>query len=237
MTGKELLEGMSFVDDEIIQDSECRRTRRRVPMGLISMAACLCIVAGSVFAWSKLSQNSFGNMTEEASGIETAGMDLAGADAAGEPDNAEFPETDPLQEVPFAVHYVKTDAKRTQTEAPEISVVQSRDELDEYNQTYRDSYNLECNDSETGFLDVCQLYDDVFFAEKDLLIILPDQTIGISGYEIQSLHPGADGGWSIDGSILTDEAHPDDAYQWHILLEIPKGLIADEGKIELNLEK
>lgn len=50
MTGKDLLEAMGLVDERYVDEAENKRLKRGVPMGWLSMAACLCIlIAGAIF--------------------------------------------------------------------------------------------------------------------------------------------------------------------------------------------
>lgn len=230
MTGRELLESMNFVEDEIVHESEYRRVRKKSFMGLISMAACLCIIIGSVLAWKYQFVNGADSVSmENASGMEQMVSD--GNEEAGECPEAD----DPLQGVPFVAQYIKTDGKRGYTDAPESTVIQSRDELDEYYSANRSQYDLE-HDAGAGFKDVCDQYDESFFAENDLLLIVPGQESDVARYEIQSLQPQDNGSWLLVGKVYIREEASENVNQWQILLEVPKDMICDDDTIVFDFE-
>ena len=55
MTGLELLEGLSFVDERFIQEAENARLGRSIPwMKWLSVAACLCILVVGAFAFGQM---------------------------------------------------------------------------------------------------------------------------------------------------------------------------------------
>ena len=45
MNGKDLLEGLNHVEDRYVDEAEYGKLRKRVPVGWISMAACVCLIA------------------------------------------------------------------------------------------------------------------------------------------------------------------------------------------------
>lgn len=51
MKGKDLLEAMSLVDDKYVDEAENKRLKRGMPIGWLSMAACLCILIGGAMFW------------------------------------------------------------------------------------------------------------------------------------------------------------------------------------------
>ena len=55
MTGTELFEAMSFVDERFIAEADTAKLGRNVPwMKLISLAACLCIIVTGAFALERM---------------------------------------------------------------------------------------------------------------------------------------------------------------------------------------
>lgn len=224
MTGKELLEGMSFVEDELVQESESKRRKKKPLVGWLSMAACLCIVAGSVFAWKYQSRsgNEFALM-ENAADMEEAVCD-------GNEEAAENMQEIALQEIPFTAQYIKVNSTRTETSG--IAVIQTRDELNEYCEIHESRWN----DTESDVPDICDRYDETFFAGQELLIFVPEYRNGITGYEIQSICSNLDNGWLIEGKAVKGEDGSETGNQWCILLEIPKGQIDDDDTITLDLK-
>ena len=59
MTGKELLEALSFVDERFIAEAETARLGVRIPwVKILSAAACLCILIAGVFALDNIGYKS-----------------------------------------------------------------------------------------------------------------------------------------------------------------------------------
>lgn len=253
MTGKELLEGMSFVKDEIVQESEERPSRKRQYIRLLSMAACLCVVIAGAFAWEYFSRpqqlESAGSVASGMDGAENLQQYESAGNTASEIDreanlqqeSAVEPPED-MMNYPFEAQYIRISADRTELEEPEmmpnqsVRLIRSARELDEYLQQNKALAHSE--NSETGeALPVSfERYGEAFFSEKDLLLITPEQESNISGYEIQSLHPDSSDGWVIEGTVFTQDDGAADEAQWQILLEIPKDLITPDDKIVLNFQ-
>lgn len=85
MTGRELLEGMSYVDDRFIEEAERETvtyTPRRQMNRWITFAACLCIVAGSALGLYRM----FGGVTANS----TASADTAAVAGANDLEKAEI---------------------------------------------------------------------------------------------------------------------------------------------------
>ena len=81
MSGKELFEGMSFVDERYVDEAEQKTIAKRVTspwIKIVSMAACLCLV---LFSMYKLIPYWDWNVTEQAAG-----------EAAARPESAVEPE-------------------------------------------------------------------------------------------------------------------------------------------------
>ena len=81
MSGKELLEGMSYVDERYVDEAEQKTIAKRVTspwIKIVSMAACLCLV---LFSMYKLIPYWDWNVTEQAAG-----------EAAARPESAVEPE-------------------------------------------------------------------------------------------------------------------------------------------------
>lgn len=57
MTGTELFEALSFVDEKYIQEAENAKLRTATPwMKILSVAACLCILITGVYAYNQIQQ-------------------------------------------------------------------------------------------------------------------------------------------------------------------------------------
>ena len=59
MTGAELFEALSFVDEKYVQEAENANLRRSTPwMKVLSVAACLCVLITGVYAYSRMQQKT-----------------------------------------------------------------------------------------------------------------------------------------------------------------------------------
>ena len=68
MTGAELFEALSFVDEKYVQEAENAKLRTATPwMKVLSVAACLCILITGVYAYSRTqSKSAMESMVERA---------------------------------------------------------------------------------------------------------------------------------------------------------------------------
>lgn len=90
MNGKDLLEAMGHVDEKYVDEAEYRTLKRRLPVGWLSVAACLCLlIGGAMFLLKPGYSNDCAAMPESNSGSNMA-MDsnvaetAAGVDRYGE---------------------------------------------------------------------------------------------------------------------------------------------------------
>lgn len=73
MTGAELFEALSFVDEKYIQEAETARLGRNTPwMKVLSVAACLCILITGVYAFSRMQTKGAMESISEAAAPEAA---------------------------------------------------------------------------------------------------------------------------------------------------------------------
>lgn len=86
MTGLELLEGLSFVDERFIAEADVASFKRNVPwMKLLSLAACLCILIVGAFALENIShKGETESMKEEAAAPAAPAETMAQAPAEAE---------------------------------------------------------------------------------------------------------------------------------------------------------
>lgn len=99
MSGKDLLAGMSYVDEKYVdeaQNQSVKKSQRTPWMKWISLAACLCVVVGIVsffhfWSWDAAENMSSGNLADADTqiGVEGAAeIELAAEDAKGVSDAA-----------------------------------------------------------------------------------------------------------------------------------------------------
>jgi len=136
--------------------------------------------------------------------------------------------------------YVRTNGDMGESHT-RTKVIRSREELEAYYEENKGTFDLERRqtvyaDSTPGFLDACDLYDDAFFAARDLLIVVLEEGSGSIRHEITSLRHAGEGQWLLEGFCLTPEVGTCDMAQWHILCEIAKGVVQERDAIELKLK-
>lgn len=79
MTGTQLFEALSFVDEKYIQEAETANLHRNTPwMKVLSVAACLCILITGVYAYSRMqSKGEMEGIKEEPAAAPEAVMEEA----------------------------------------------------------------------------------------------------------------------------------------------------------------
>lgn len=87
MTGLELLEGLSFVDEKFIAEAETAKLGRNIPwMKVLSVAACLCILMVGAFALKGFGhKGAMEDMFEAAADAPAAAAPMEDAPAADAP--------------------------------------------------------------------------------------------------------------------------------------------------------
>lgn len=233
MSGKELLEGMSYVDERFVDEAEHLTIKKRSIspwMKLLPVAACLCILlVGAVSIWDMMPFNA---KSESAAGDQESMQEISdGSDTAmgGDP-----------QSWLYQTQYIRTDVCDESTQYPSYFVIRSREELEQYYEDNKTVYDLEHHDqvySDTtiGFLDAIELYDDAFFTDRDLIILVLEEGSGSIRHEVNGIRPYYDNTWQLTVRRITPEVCTDDMAQWHLLIEVQKDLISEDESIVLDV--
>lgn len=236
MSAKELLEGMCYVNERFVDEAE-HQTIQKQPahpwMRLIPVAACLCIlVVGAVSLWDMLPfhSGSTESMTED-NEFQQESINAPGSAVGGDP-----------QSWVYQKQYIRTNGGKENVEYPFCVIIRSKEELNRYYEEYKDIYDLERRetvyaDSSIGFLDACDQYDDAFFAQRDLIILVLEEGSGSVRHEIQGIRPYYDNSWQLIGRRIVPEVCTDDMAQWHILIEIDKNLIGENETIVVDISE
>ncbi len=140
--------------------------------------------------------------------------------------------------VDFDAQYIRTDGYHEDALYPAVTVIRSTIALNRYYHQHKDLYDLErrdhpASDSTIGFLDACDRYDEAFFQDKALLLVLLEEPSGSIRHKVTSVQQRADGKLSVNISPIIPEAGTDDMAQWHIFVEVAAD-IADEDEIVLS---
>ena len=211
MSGRELLEGMSYVDERFVDEAETQTIKKRVInpwMRLLPVAACLCILlVGVVHIWDLLPFNATS--------------------------------VDP-QSWLYQTQYIRTDGGNESSQYPSYVIIHSRDELEQYYDNNKEIYDLEQHeqvylDTTIGYLDAIEQYDDAFFTDRDLIILVLEEGSGSIRHEVNGIRPYYDNTWQLTVRRITPEVCTDDMAQWHLLIEVQKNLIAEDETIVVDL--
>lgn len=127
MTGTQLLEALSFVDEKYIHEADVPLAGRNTPwMKLLSVAACLCILITGVYAYSRVQSKG---ATESIAEAPAAAAPMAQEPAAAPAESAveeAAPEAAPRQEAEDAESAAATDAATAAGELQHIPYARLR---------------------------------------------------------------------------------------------------------------
>ena len=143
----------------------------------------------------------------------------------------------------FDVQYIRTNGYREEMEYPMVKIIRSRDELNAYYEEYKDDYYLERKeqvfaDTTIGFLDACDRYNEEYFKDQILILVLLEEGSGSIRHEVSKVRvKEKKGERTVNISINTrvPETVTDDMAQWHLLIELEEGLdVEDESHINVG---
>ena len=120
-----------------------------------------------------------------------------------------------------------------------MRVIRSVRELQAYYEANQDRYNLErredpASDSTIGFLDACDRYDETYFEDRVLVMVLLEEGSGSVRHWIEKVLLTEDGGKPalvVDIEVLVPEIGTCDMAEWHILIEPEAGVDVEEENI------
>ena len=117
-------------------------------------------------------------------------------------------------------------------------VINSKDELMAYYEANKELFDLERRDkvyadTSIGFLDACDKYDDTYFENKSLVLIVLEEGSGSIRHKITGVHRHLNKNWASLGlDIIIDRIVPEcgtsDMAQWHLFLEVSKSDTAEK---------
>jgi len=119
------------------------------------------------------------------------------------------------------VQYIRTNGYIDGVNYPQITVISTKNELEQYYEKYKDKYDFfsresAYTDSATGFVDAMKKYTDDFFADHYLAIILLEEGSGSIRHRVERIEEN--GGIVI--SRLSPEIGTSDMAEWHIIIEL-----------------
>ena len=131
--------------------------------------------------------------------------------------------------VGFGAQYIRTDGYRESIEYPVVKIIRSVQELDAYYEANKEAYGLGRRDNVSfdttiGFLDACDRYDDAYFEDHILVMVLLEEGSGSNRHQVQSVNMSAGGQCRIYIDRIIPEAGTCDMAEWHILIEPEAGV-------------
>lgn len=144
----------------------------------------------------------------------------------------------------FEAQYIRTGYSEN-LNYPYHVVIDSKKELEAYYEANKGRFDLERREvgySETsiGFLDACDKYDDAYFEQQNLVLIVLEEGSGSVRHEITDVRRaynenGAPIGWEITINRIVPETTTEDLAQWHLFLEVQMGkMIEGDDKVWIN---
>lgn len=125
---------------------------------------------------------------------------------------------------------------------PTVVVITSERERSDYYNQHKEYLYLESrepkNSAETvGFLDACERYDDTFWKENDLMLILCWEASGSYRHVVTGIERTGENCWKVDVTRIRPYGETTDEAVWYFMVEIPKGKIKQNELIEVEVEE
>lgn len=246
MTAETLHDALTLLPTDLVAETDRKRNRKPVRVHWqrwAAMAACLAVILGfGLLLRSRLLYGGAKSASAEMS-LQAAADNYAPEEAAAEVPAAgttAAPQSaPPIQDSAAAtmgscqgIRYVNTPDNFYTTgcrvHGPEVSLIASREALD----AYLDNWDLDY------FLDelrtACQDYDDVRFADHDLVLI-PIYPVSADGSVTVTEVTETENALEVHIAVSQPDADAE-CTTWHILLETEKGRISNAGAITVIYE-
>lgn len=152
-------------------------------------------------------------------------------------------ESDPPPEsCAFSAQYIRTDGYHEDAQYPAVAVIRSVAELNAYYEANKDRYDLgrsddPAADTTIGFRNACEKYDDAYFEQQILLLILLEEGSGSNRHEVTALQPAEEGGLTVSIERKIPEVGTCDMAEWHIFVEPEPGVdVTDSSAVTVLLD-
>lgn len=146
------------------------------------------------------------------------------------------------ESVDYGVQYIRTNGYMEGAEFPQVVIIRSQDELNNYYEANNATFDLErkdkvYSDTAIGFLDACDKYDAEYFEKGYLVFVLLEEGSGSIRHEVTGSTISSDGELGIYIKTISPEVGTCDMAQWHIILEMSNAVeVKDEGSIQVYLD-
>lgn len=137
--------------------------------------------------------------------------------------------------------YIRTGGNDATT-YPQAVIIRSVEELQRYYEDNKDSFSLDrrtdvAADGTIGFLDACDRYDEAYFAEQILVLVLLEEGSGSNRHEVTSVCLDNTGTLNIAITTHEPEIGTCDMAWWHLFISPAKGVnVANEAKVTITLD-
>lgn len=155
-------------------------------------------------------------------------------------DDPQSAQGEKLTEAPFKVQYIRTDGGLENNKDPNLIYIRSPKELNDYYELNRKIYSLEkredpASDSTIGFLNACHRYDEKYFEEHILLMVILEEPSGSVRHKVEKVMSAKEKlEVYIEKSV--PEAFTQDMADWHILIELHKNIAVTEDKTAVFID-
>lgn len=220
--------------------------KKIIAIAALALCAGLCIVAAA--KWPRAEASGQSAAPGPAASDPTAAEPNSTQPAAADPGTSDPGETDPVTPEPgltpgtilpfytrstnFHAQYVRTDGYHEDVQYPRVTVIRSVEELSAYYEANKNLYYME------SFLIACETYDETYFADRILVIVLAEAGSGSVRYQVSDVElAGVNGDeLAVAIDVLTPEVGTCDMAEWHILIEPEAGLtVKDADHVNVTL--
>lgn len=164
---------------------------------------------------------------------------------AGEPYESEYNENASGEDksvTDYDAEYIRTDYFGGESEFPQYALIRSKDELDSYYESYKEVFDLEARDkvyadSTAGWLDEAKNYDEEWFKENDLLLVVLQEPSGSNRHEITGVTEHSDGSYSVSIRRLIPLSGTEDMAGWHLFIDLKQGKLNPLTKFEIEISE
>lgn len=134
----------------------------------------------------------------------------------------------------FSAQCIRTDGGMEGVEYPQVVILDSVKELEKYYEEKKDSYSLEHRDqvyadTTIGFVDACEMYDEEYFVDHNLVMVLVEEGSGSIHHKVASVRWTGEH-WEIVITRESPEICTDDMALWHILIQVQMGKVITDSK-------
>lgn len=141
----------------------------------------------------------------------------------------------------FSAQYIRTNGYHDGVDYPIVTVIHSTAELNNYYEKNKNFYDLGrkdtvYSDTTIGFSNACDKYDDAYFEENTLVLVLLEEGSGSVRHSVTNVTKADDGTLVIAIERIMPEVGTCDMAEWHILIELDSSIgVFDESDITVLL--